>query len=231
MNVDDVEKSIRTALQDNVRGINAATLSRPALPEPHRRPVVRSWALAAAAAVAVTAVAILTQFHARDSQPPVAAAARPAVGTWRLVSASIGAAALELPAAPTVTISFTGDGKMLVHDGVNTTTVTVQWHSGAFEASFDSTTYALDGDSSPARRQLLTLLNSMAPGSYPGHRTRNADILDGDRFTATTSVGVLIFERAEGPVTTAQLGPSRTPPADVPRGTSSTGASTSLSPS
>jgi hypothetical protein len=196
----------------NVRDVDDAALVGPPLRTATKRQSIAPWwaPLAAAAAILVVFVSleVFLPTHGRHPAAPTEVGAS-LDGSWRLVSADDDRGEIRPGSERPVMLDVPDHGTVRIHDGVDATMLTARIGPVVLEARFRSTTYALDGDSSPDRIRLLKVLDSMGPSASPTTPGRTGYHVRGDQLTLTTAGGVLRLQRD----TTATFPPGSVPTA------------------
>jgi hypothetical protein len=216
MNADELERSIRATLQENVQDISGASLTPPALRATvdQRRSTSRGWLAPALAAAAVLIIAgvfaglLATSGKGHTGNATMSASGGPLTGLWQLVSATTGGHPIRLDSTKVVQLSFTSSDTILANDGVNTATLTGQAKDGSLRAQFRSTTYVLDPRSSdPEGQALLHLLDSLAPSSTPDAVAHSSYQIANGQLSIRTSTGQLQLQQVASDPDSRQDGP------------------------
>jgi hypothetical protein len=202
MNTDELVREIRVTLQQNVRDITEASLTRPDLAATPRSRIFHAgrWvAPTLAAAVIVVIAGIMVSLSAHRHGDSAATGTSGALsGAWELVGANAGGRPVTVSSKWVVRLVVHSDNTILINDGVNATALTGHGADGVLRATFRSITFALDPRQGTAQgRALLQLLDSIAPNTKPRTQASSRfEIADGE-LTIHTSIGDLVFRQAE----------------------------------
>jgi hypothetical protein len=159
---DDFENEVRTALREGSATITEETLRKPVLASA-RRSGLRTWSVAACAALVVIAVPVAVVAVVADPPSGSTSASAPYLGyQWQVESITSGGTTTQVPSSLDASVTFFDDGRMLLRDTVNALSSIIDPRADGFSARTVGSTLALYGGDDVVRRLVIATMADLS---------------------------------------------------------------------